>query len=237
MVPIETITLSRSVPLPFSDQLRKCGSCKTWKPLTEFGGRNKKGFLPSWCKLCKKRKSRESYQKHSIKRARAQNELRAARIANGKCRDCGQNPPNANGVRCPVCADKFLKRGRRRAARARKEGTCRTCARTPRPGYRSCRHCVDVAVERYRQLRKKHKTFVFDYFGGECKGDGCGERDYRVLTLDHVNGDGHKEKGRGSELYRVLYRKLTKGKLHNRELQLLCFNCHAKKDLASWWLK
>jgi len=73
----------------------------------------------------------------------------------------------------------------------------------------------------YRQKRKEE---IFQLLGNKCKH--CGEKDERVLQIDHVFSDGAKE------------RKLSRIALYNnveekpKRYQLLCANCNWKK--RSW---
>lgn len=71
------------------------------------------------------------------------------------------------------------------------------------------------------------KKAAFEAYGGcECKW--CGEVDFQLLCLDHVNNDGskhRKETGKGTSFYRWL-------KTHNYPsgLQVLCWNCNMAKQ-------
>ncbi len=70
--------------------------------------------------------------------------------------------------------------------------------------------------------------------GGRCAGNGCGVNDVRLLTVDHVNGDGAAHRGRRVPSPWVRWGKYLKAiESGSHALQLLCFNCHALKDLMS----
>jgi hypothetical protein len=110
-------------------------------------------------------------------------------------------------------------------------GGCRECG-APRINSQHCRKHALRELE-YRQQKKRQ---VMDAYGGRCVR--CGTTDVDVLTLDHLNGD-------GAAHHRALtgtLRKITgSGKLYatlvrmnfpqDVPLQVLCFNCHFKKDL------
>jgi hypothetical protein len=83
--------------------------------------------------------------------------------------------------------------------------------------------------------RKKNKLFVIEKFGGKCCH--CGESDPRTLTLDHTNNNGNVECAGKKKRIRSsdFYAKLIAENIERRDLQLLCFNCHAKKDLFYNW--
>ena len=93
---------------------------------------------------------------------------------------------------------------------------------------------------RLNHLKRKIKTF--NVYGG-CKCSWCGETDVIILTIDHINNDGHlhlhenkSRKGyiRNNSIYKrmtgaALYRWLKK---HNypSDFQVLCFNCNCTKE-------
>ena len=70
---------------------------------------------------------------------------------------------------------------------------------------------------------QRRKTEIHSLLGGKCKH--CGEKDTRVLQIDHVYGDGAQERRAG--LTRMqLYRNIEK---NTKRYQLLCANCNWKK--------
>ena len=70
---------------------------------------------------------------------------------------------------------------------------------------------------------QRRKTEIHDLLGGKCKH--CGEKDTRVLQIDHVYGDGAQERRNG--LTRMqLYRNIER---NTKRYQLLCANCNWKK--------
>ena len=70
---------------------------------------------------------------------------------------------------------------------------------------------------------QRRKAQIHSLLGGKCKH--CGEKDSRVLQIDHVYGDGAQERREG--LTRMqLYRNIEK---NTKRYQLLCANCNWKK--------
>ncbi len=88
--------------------------------------------------------------------------------------------------------------------------------------------------ERHRRKGKEHdqaqKLQVFTHYsGGEPRCAHCGIVDVDVLTLDHINGNGHQHrKSIGGHPYRwIINNDYPDG------FQVLCFNCNWKKRLNS----
>jgi len=72
-----------------------------------------------------------------------------------------------------------------------------------------------------KQLRK----LVLDYYGGKCAC--CGESHWECLCLDHINGDGKRDRalhGVGYNFYRWVIRSGFPD-----HLQVLCHNCNMSK--------
>ena len=70
---------------------------------------------------------------------------------------------------------------------------------------------------------QRRKAQIHSLLGGKCKH--CGEKDTRVLQIDHVYGDGAQERREGLSRTQ-LYRNIEK---ETKRYQLLCANCNWKK--------
>ena len=168
-------------------------------------------------------------------------DARWKRIEAGLCRDCGLAPHENGRVVCDICHENRSRNGKKFKAAQIAKGLCAKCGNiNENTGKFLCNLCLAKQIERMRVRRKENKEFIINYFGGKCKE--CGEKDIRCLSLDHVNNDGYLDKKSSSGNRQVTptwYAKLVKliksKKELPRELQLLCFNCHAKKDLSPWW--
>lgn len=166
----------------------------------------------------------------------SRSEWRQERAALGLCRDC-DGIPKFGKVLCDRCRARRAGYARSRLARMKKEGRCPACGDKWKGRTVYCVSCVSTAVKKGRDQRREARIELFKHLGSKCAH--CGETDYRVLTVDHVNGDGHKDRsraGRRGFLHLRLYRRIRYG-LPIPKVQLLCFNCHAKKDITPWWLK
>src|SRR5579859_2903822 len=93
-----------------------------------------------------------------------------------------------------------------------------------------CSHCRAGNNERSRQHYLKQRDQIFEAYGGYicvC----CGETLKTMLTLDHINNDGYKDRGaRGvGDIYgRNFYQQLIREKFPSG-LQVLCANCNTSK--------
>lgn len=127
--------------------------------------------------------------------------------------------------------------------------TCKTCG-TEKPleefpvadkrGYRR-RQCRECNNEYQRALylakcgeRKGKNSMaavdirqrVFSHYGGKCAG--CGEPDWVVLTIDHINEDGGDRRRKGEPKGIAFYRWIENNN-YPTDLQLLCRNCNWRK--------
>lgn len=166
------------------------------------------------------------------------------RIEQGLCRDCGKAEPLVEGkVICSGCAEKRSALQKDWYQRQKASDACYRCKKNEaQPGTNLCVECREKQVEYYRQKRKSAKERIYEYFGCKCKY--CDETDIRCMSVDHVNNDAstdplvnRKTDGRrynSTGWYEKVLAQIERGEQGN-ELQMLCFNCHAKKDLAPWW--
>jgi len=74
-----------------------------------------------------------------------------------------------------------------------------------------------------RTYYQRRKLVIHKLLGGKCKK--CGEKDPRVLQIDHVNSDGNIER-RFGETRGQLYKKVVD---NPKRYQLLCANCNWRK--------
>jgi hypothetical protein len=72
----------------------------------------------------------------------------------------------------------------------------------------------------------KIRTKVINFFGGKCQK--CGISDFRVLQIDHREGDGYKDRGRmGYRKIRELISLIESNPEEvKKKYQLLCANCN-----------
>lgn len=111
--------------------------------------------------------------------------------------------------------------------------TCKFCLRKQKEKYTSRFH----SPEKRRYVNDKKKIYRLKLrletmiaYGGKCVS--CGETKNLFLTLDHINNNGSKDRkkiGGGVDFYAYLKRLGFPGK--DTQLQILCHNCNALKEL------
>ena len=74
----------------------------------------------------------------------------------------------------------------------------------------------------------KLRENILNLLGNECKE--CGEKDPRVLHIDHINGGGTKERSKFKSHRSYAFSVYRKIKLGSREYQILCANCNSRKE-------
>lgn len=84
----------------------------------------------------------------------------------------------------------------------------------------------DREVDRVAEWRKKYKMMAFKHYSPELKCNKCGINDMRVLSIDHINGDGWKDRQKGSRRGSGwnFCRWLIKNG-YPEGYQVLCMNC------------
>lgn len=85
----------------------------------------------------------------------------------------------------------------------------------------------EITRNEYRSYRLKLKLEFIEEYGGICVC--CGESDYRFLTIDHVNDDGHihrKKFGSRSGSTTQVLADLKRQGWPKDNYRILCFNCN-----------
>jgi hypothetical protein len=80
-----------------------------------------------------------------------------------------------------------------------------------------CRNCV---LEDTKQRARRLRNAVIEFLGGKCIQ--CGFSDKRALQIDHINGDGFKDRKKRSQY--KFYNDIIIG--NSNDVQLLCANCN-----------
>lgn len=147
--------------------------------------------------------------------------LRADRISQGLCRDCGRPRMVESKTYCAEHhAINLLARQKRSL-----EQICADCGGGAAPGLSKCRACLDKNNERTKKYHRGHREEVLSHYGGRCAC--CGEDSIEFLTIDHVNNDGaahRREIAPGNKICLWLQRNG-----YPSGFQILCWNCNAAK--------
>ena len=144
---------------------------------------------------------------------------------------------------CPVCKNEFPKPMGRHHNKKYCSEECRL--KVTKAYYKNYNetHRKENAIRRFNNKKsislKQHKKLkqdkieLFQLLGNKCANPNCPispERmDERCLQIDHINGNGCKERkkeGRGATLYRNILKRVKAG---SKDYQLLCVYCN--------WLK
>ena len=82
--------------------------------------------------------------------------------------------------------------------------------------------CVTRAAKPQKTYNKIWRVRTFEFLGGKCVR--CGEKDWRVLQINHLNNDGSKERRLHGEAY------TCKDIIENqrKDVELLCANCNIR---------
>jgi len=89
--------------------------------------------------------------------------------------------------------------------------------------------------KRLKEYNKKRKIYVLRKYGGCCANPFCKEEELAVLTIDHINDDGYKERKLCDCNNYYKLRRLPK----RPDLQVLCMSCQLRKkaygpDFNTW---
>lgn len=123
----------------------------------------------------------------------------------GKCARCGKENDRLNKVECSKCT------------------------KYSRKLYLlNCEKIKNYSREKGRKNREIWWNQVLEHYGKQCAC--CGEKEYKFLTIDHINNDGakHRKPSGGRMKSDKLYRWLV---LNNypKDFQILCWNCNCGK--------
>ncbi len=190
---------------------KKCSFCKQTKPIKEFKPNSEmKDKFHCYCTACTNYKSRETYQRKKLR----------------------PHPPKPTHKICYICdKEKPVSRFTSNISNAdRVSNHCKDCVnyycknrykeRSKNPEYLS--YINSKTRKRYTKLRKE----VIAAYGSKCAC--CKESVPEFLAIDHINGDGAKQRknksiGRGHGFYRWL----KQNGFPKDNYRLLCHNCNS----------
>jgi hypothetical protein len=81
-------------------------------------------------------------------------------------------------------------------------------------------------LEQYRKYRENLRREVFSHYSPNLTCQCCGEPHIEFLTLDHIHGDGYKEREEHNRDF-ILW---VKQQGYPDGYQVLCMNCNFLKD-------
>jgi hypothetical protein len=113
---------------------------------------------------------------------------------------------------------------------------------TQKRGRKHCNRCLrDFANNNYQLhkydvsqqnkiIRVNTRNEVLTYYGGRC--EKCGESNYEVLSLDHIDGNGRKHRKKvlkGIDSGSGFFKWVLKNRPNN--IRLLCYNCNCQINM------
>lgn len=91
-------------------------------------------------------------------------------------------------------------------------------------------HSVYEPTRYGKQLRRKYKLDTIASYGGKCQV--CGESNWELLCIDHINGGGKQHRTKLRCRGAAFYRWLKMQGYPKSHYQLLCYNCNGAKGLT-----
>lgn len=154
----------------------------------------------------------------------------------GLCVSC-DSPRDHDSDFCFVCTAKRTEK-MRLTRQNRDPNLCHTCGRTPPvDGAKRCQVCIDKFKkwystsdlrDRYTKQRELHRQTVIAHYGEKCSC--CGESIPQFLAIDHINGNGNKERKKIKKAGSGFYKWLIDNNFPEG-YQVLCHNCNMGRHL------
>lgn len=80
-------------------------------------------------------------------------------------------------------------------------------------------------IAKMRTRSRKLREEIIQKLGGKCAC--CGEKAYEFLTLDHIQGGGHKHRMACSSSRTTIYWEVKMNGFPKDRYRILCWNCNA----------
>ena len=149
---------------------------------------------------------------------------RLQRLANGLCAYCGNSREDLTKTICCTCS---AERKKQREIRISNQLCPQTgCHEKVDEGFKFCAKCRARTSVKNRTFKK----IVLDHYGHACACScGCGVKNFKHLTVDHINNDGAAQRRlQSSHGGHATYRRIIKSGFP-KDLQILCWNCNCAK--------
>ena len=98
------------------------------------------------------------------------------------------------------------------------------------------KHKQELVPEINRKKWALKREVLTHYGNGKCVCVSCGYSDIRALTIDHINGGGHKERkrlGKGIDRGGVPFYRWLRKNDYPKGHQTLCMNCQLIKQVKT----
>lgn len=182
---------------------KKCWKCKNIKLASDFyKNKSKSDKLSSECKECSKNRLK-IYKKHYSKIYREKHREKINERHRQQCKNYYYK--NRRAKKCTHC--------RTLLTIFDQKTICNKCSERQR-GYHK---------KRYDRIREE----IFHHYGNECAW--CGIKDQIVLSIDHINDDGAKQR---KMMQNGLFYRWLKRENFPEGYQILCRNCNWRKRMG-----
>ena len=93
----------------------------------------------------------------------------------------------------------------------------------------------DERDKKIKEYQQKNKSDVMNHYsGGNARCSCCGIKELIFLTIDHIEGDGSKQRKDGTHKTGSMFYIWLRKKNYPKGFQVLCYNCNqAKRQLKN----
>lgn len=148
-----------------------------------------------------------------------------------KCTRCNRRKPVLERKECKSCLEYSKRKAKQWRAKRTKVGGCVQCCCKAQKPHTVCRkHLLKFRASSMVHWAALKKETFEHYSNGKCCWPKCLVVDPDMLTLDHKENDGAKQRRKKRRLGVVLYQMLKKKKWPIG-YQVLCCNHQMKKEL------
>ncbi len=130
---------------------------------------------------------------------------------------------------CESCIKYMRDKDKKRYVDKKEKNLCAHCgSNEPIANEILCSQCKKKNQVRGLTNRRKNKANIIGHYGGIC--NCCGEKRMQFLTIDHIDGGGHKHRNSLKSDGTTFYRWIIKNGFPTG-FQVLCLNCNMGRYL------
>lgn len=137
---------------------------------------------------------------------------------NPRCKKTFVSKHHSQKYCCIRCCNSAAKR--REFLKKKDSGLCIQCGGVKDSHQTRCLKCRNLRSRHSKKLARSRKLTFIEKYGGKC--ECCGETKWEFLSLDHVRGDGYKDRTKNRN---ILYKKAVVD-FDPSKYRVLCMNCN-----------